>query len=84
MAERPKRMLKYLRFSTIGLELGISVLLGLFVGQWLDKQLGTTPWLLLLCLLVGLAAGFRSILRLLKTLQRDEGDNGDGSPDERP
>lgn len=68
MAETPNRMRKYLRLSTVGLELGLSVLIGLFIGQYLDEWLGTEPWLLLLFLILGMAAGFRSIFRLLRDL----------------
>lgn len=73
MARTPKTFNKYLRFSTVGLELGFSVLLGLFIGQYLDGVLGTEPWLLLLFLLLGAAAGFRRLYRLLKEV-------GEGSP----
>lgn len=66
MAEPRSRMRRYLRFSTVGLELGLSVIIGLLVGQWLDARLGTEPWLLLLFLLFGMVAGFRSVYRLLR------------------
>lgn len=68
MAKTPNRMRKYLRLSTVGLELGLSVLIGLFIGQYLDEWLGTEPWLLLLFLILGMVAGFRSIFRLLRDL----------------
>ena len=57
---------KWIQFSAMGLELGISVIVGLFVGDFLDKQFDTEPWLLLLFLIFGLIAGFRSVFRLLK------------------
>ena len=59
---------KWIQFSAMGLELGISVIVGLFVGDFLDKQFDTEPWLLLLFLIFGLIAGFRSVFRLLKKL----------------
>lgn len=74
MAQSGDRFRRYLRFSTVGLELGLSVMIGLFVGQFLDKRLGTEPWLLLLCLLLGMFAGFRSLYRALKALQFDDDD----------
>ena len=42
----------------IGVSFAASVLLGLGLGYWLDKRLGTTPWLFLLGAAFGLAAGF--------------------------
>ncbi len=78
----PRKFKKYLRFSTIGLELGLAVVLGLFVGQYLDDRFGTTPWLLLLFLLFGLVAGFRNLFRLLKEVnapaEPEPGEKGDG------
>lgn len=60
---------KWIRFSALGLELGLSVIVGLFVGDFLDEVFGTEPWLLLLFLIFGLIAGYRSIFRLLKKMQ---------------
>jgi ATP synthase protein I len=74
MAQPSNRFGRYLRFSSVGLELGIAVLVGLFVGQWLDRRFGTEPWLLLLCLGFGMVAGFRSVFRLLRDLNARDGD----------
>jgi len=70
--ESQQHFKKYLRFSTIGLEMGFAVIIGLLVGQALDKWLGTEPWLLLVFTLMGVFAGFRSLYRLLMDLQADE------------
>jgi F0F1-type ATP synthase assembly protein I len=59
---------RYLRFSSMGIELGLAVMVGLIGGQWLDRRFGTEPWLLLLGLLFGMAAGFRGVFRALKDL----------------
>ncbi len=67
---------KYLRYSTMGLELGLSVIVGLLIGQALDNWLGTEPWLLLLFLLLGMVAGFRSVWRLLRETQRERSGAG--------
>lgn len=48
-----------------GLQFAGSIVLFLFVGQWLDRRLGTDPWLLLLGVFVGAAAGFYSLYRQL-------------------
>ena len=66
----PKNDLKrYLRFSTIGLEMGLSVALGYYIGKWLDTYFGSTPWLLLLFVFFGLSAGFLSLWRSLRAMQ---------------
>ena len=44
-------------FSTIGLELGLSIALGYLGGEWLDGKFGTEPWLKWIGLGFGLARG---------------------------
>ncbi len=72
MARPPTAFKKYLRFSTVGLEMGFSVLIGLFAGQYLDSWLGTEPWLLLVGLLMGAVAGFRRLYSLLRSAMTDQ------------
>ncbi|MFC3886417.1 AtpZ/AtpI family protein [Bacillus songklensis] len=43
-----------------------SVLLGLFLGRWLDQKFGTEPLFLILCLLLGLGAGIYAMLRTVR------------------
>ncbi|MDH3622290.1 MAG: AtpZ/AtpI family protein [Myxococcales bacterium] len=56
--------------STIGLELGLSIALGYLGGRWLDAKLGTEPWLQWIGLALGLAAGARSLYRVVRRAQR--------------
>ena len=56
--------------STIGLELGLSIVLGYLGGRWLDGELGTEPWLKWIGLALGLAAGARSLYRVVRRAQR--------------
>jgi len=59
------------RYGTVGLELALSVLVGLFGGQWLDKKFGTHGILTLVGLGYGLAAGARAVWRALKRANRE-------------
>ena len=52
--------------ASVGLELGLSVIIGLVIGMYLDRTLGSTPWLMLLFLGLGFAAGFRGVLRAVR------------------
>lgn len=54
------------RYGTVGLELVLSVLFGMFLGHWLDGKFGTGQWLTLIGLAFGLAAGIRAVLRALR------------------
>jgi ATP synthase protein I len=53
---------KAARMASIGLEMGVAVLIGWGVGYWLDGKLGTKPWLMLVFLLFGVAAGFKGMI----------------------
>ena len=46
--------------------LGALAVLGWLLGQYLDRRLGTTPWLSLVGTLVGVAAGFFEIFVILR------------------
>lgn len=57
---------RYLRdmayYSSLGLQVALSIFIGLGVGVYLDRNVfGTTPWLTLIFLALGIAAGFRNI-----------------------
>ena len=48
----------------------VSIAAGAFLGYWLDGKLGTFPWLSIVGLLFGVAAGFMSLLRAVKAFDR--------------
>ena len=60
------------RYSTIGLELGFSIAIGVLAGYYLDRWLGTSPWLTIFLLLCGVVAGFKRIYMALKSLEREQ------------
>jgi F0F1-type ATP synthase assembly protein I len=50
----------------IGIQFAVTLLICIFAGQWLDRRLGTGPWLLLVGMMVGAAVGFWSLMRASK------------------
>jgi ATP synthase protein I len=56
--------------SSVGLAMVLSIFFGLALGYYLDKWLGTKPWLLLAGLLVGIVAAFNNFIILTKRLER--------------
>jgi F0F1-type ATP synthase assembly protein I len=52
-------------FSEIGVSLLVTTLVGVLVGYWVDKQLGTLPVFLIVGFLVGAGAGTVMIARLI-------------------
>jgi len=55
----------------MGLILVASILIGYFFGSWLDSKLGTSPYLMMLFTLLGIAAGFVEMVRIAIQLSRD-------------
>lgn len=52
-------------FSGAGFTLAAAVALGALGGNWLDHKLGTAPWLLIVGFLIGTAAGFIQMARII-------------------
>ena len=57
--------------STVGLTLVIATVIGLVGGYYADRLLGTSPWLLLLGLALGIATGFVNLFRSVSRADRD-------------
>jgi ATP synthase protein I len=56
--------------STIGMTMVLATVIGLAGGYVLDGWLGTKPWLTLIGLGFGIAAGFVSFFRSVRTAER--------------
>lgn len=54
-----------------GLQFAASIAFFLLLGMWLDRRLGTDPWLLIAGVTVGGTAGFWSIYRRLVVVPRE-------------
>ncbi len=60
--------------ATIGIHLVCSTFVGMAMGWYLDKWLGTKPWFLLIFLLFGIAAGFKNVYdEVQRILKKDQG-----------
>lgn len=51
--------------TSIGFLIGIATGIGLLFGLWLDRVLGTSPWLAFIFTLIGLAAGLYESVKIL-------------------
>jgi len=60
------------KYAGIGLQFGVSILVFLYGGQWLDKRFGTSPIFLMLGVFVGAGAAFYSMYRKLMADQRKD------------
>ena len=57
-------------FAGVGLQFAVSIVLFLFLGQWADRKLGTSPVFLLAGVFIGGGAAFYSMYRRLTTAQK--------------
>lgn len=66
-------------YSSLGLEMGLSVAIGIGIGFYLDKVFKTYPYLTIIFAVFGIISGFRTVLRIAKRMQReDEGRDDKG------
>lgn len=67
MGEDKKEIFRLLyKFSAVGIEMGLSVVIGLLMGFYLDRYFKTQPWLTILFIIFGIAAAFKAVLRAVK------------------
>jgi F0F1-type ATP synthase assembly protein I len=71
-------------YSTLGLEIVLSVMIGFFGGRWLDGKLETAPYLAVVGFFFGVGAAGKAILRTLKEMKavtlREEREQGNPAP----
>lgn len=72
--------------SVVGLNLVSATFVGLLMGWWLDRWLGTKPWLLLVFLILGIAAGFKNVIVEVRKIQKADAEEHDdhGDNDAKP
>ena len=60
--------------SSIGITLVVATVIGLAGGYYADRWLGTTPWLTLIGLVLGIVAGFVNLFRSVAAAKRESDD----------
>lgn len=62
MEKKPPNAVRQMAyFSSLGLSLAIAIFLGLALGLFLDGKFETNPLFTLLCMAIGIAAGYRNL-----------------------
>ncbi len=69
--------------STVGITLVAATLIGYYMGYYLDRLFGTSPWLTIIFLLFGIAAGFKNLFASVKRVERLYETQGKGGGDDR-
>jgi ATP synthase protein I len=70
--ETKRTVIQMASVSSIGIAMALTIFGCFFLGRWLDRQLGTEPYLTLLFLLIGIAAGFRNMYVLIKRYLKND------------
>src|SRR5262245_5178438 len=61
--------------ASVGMALVLATVIGLVAGYYADRWLGTTPWLTMIGLGLGIAAGFVTLFRSVKAAERNLDDD---------
>jgi len=77
MEEKDRRLFRLLgSLSTVGITLVVATVIGYYMGKYLDGVFGSSPWLTILFLLFGIAAGFKNLYDQAKKIQNLDDDPG--------
>jgi F0F1-type ATP synthase assembly protein I len=62
-------------YGTIGLEMVLATLVGYWIGAKVDAWLGSEPWATSFFLIVGVAAGIKRLVSVVRRALREDGDD---------
>jgi F0F1-type ATP synthase assembly protein I len=60
--------------GAVGIEIAVAVFIGYYGGRFLDRKLGTEPWISYAGLLAGIGAAIKALLRVIRSYRRDVAD----------
>ena len=64
---------EFMRAMSFFMQISVSIIaclaVGIFLGWLLDRLLGTSPWLLMICSFMGVGAAFKSIFDFAKKIK---------------
>ena len=58
--------------STVGITIVVATVIGYLTGHWLDKVFHTTPIFVAIFVLLGAAAGFYEVYRVVERMSKDD------------
>jgi ATP synthase protein I len=60
-----------LSYSSLGIEMGLCVAIGIGIGYYLDKYFKTSPYLTIVFMIFGIIASMKVIYTLMKKLEKE-------------
>lgn len=55
--------------SQVGISMASPILLGVFIGQWIDKKVGTEGIFMLIFIFLGVGGGFMNLFKITGTFK---------------
>lgn len=57
--------LNYGLYGIAGAQLAVSVVAGLLLGNYIDKKIGTSPWITMVGLILGFVGGLYNLIKIM-------------------
>ena len=72
--------------GAVGIEVAVAIIIGYLGGRFLDRKLGTEPWISYAGLLAGIGAAIKALVRVIRSYRRDvaEADKAHSPSDSQP
>lgn len=70
--EDKKKLMQAIMASTIGYQVAFAPFIGVAIGVFLDSKLGSFPYMTIIWLLIGIAAGGVNYYRFMKQQQEED------------
>jgi len=70
-----------LNTGAVGIEIALCICIGYFGGSFLDRRLGTAPWIGYFGLLAGVGAAIKALVRVTRSYRRE---TTDGETEKKP
>jgi F0F1-type ATP synthase assembly protein I len=65
--------------GSFGLTMGACILLGYYLGSWIDKKLDTAPWFMMILILLFMLGAFIKFVQETKAVNENKPEKGDVS-----
>jgi ATP synthase protein I len=56
--------------GAVGIEVAVAIAIGAFGGQWLDRKLGSAPWLTYIGFAAGIGAAIKALVRVTREYRK--------------
>jgi F0F1-type ATP synthase assembly protein I len=72
LEEKTRGAYQSLKYTGLGIELAVFIVVGVLGGNWIDENYGTAPWGILGGVAFGIAGGVRTLVRTVKQIQKSQ------------